>query len=563
MSRGTTIAVVVALFLALCGGVVATSYWFRASQSKAAQADIDRHGQGHDDHGEGNHHEQDDDHHGQAAEGGNHEDHEHAAQPEHDDEGMGQLNEKERKELGIELATAGPGKLAVQIDLPGEIVLNEDRVAHIVPRAPGIVREVLKNVGDGVRVGEVMAWLESAELGQAKVDYLATWAELGCCTIDLTRAQEVHDNTVKFLKMLESSPSLEMLRAMNGMVMGDNRSALVSSYSERVFSRDAYLREKSLFEKKIASARDYQAAESAFKKADAQYAATRDTIAFKVRRDLLEGKRAQQGREIELKGAEGRLYVLGLTSVEIRQLERLAQGQTSSTREATQCNDPNCKECAKRKSKSPHLVNVGLRGDDERLAWYPLRAPFDGTVIQKHLTLGEKHSDDQGAFTIADLSSVWVDIRVYQKDLPYIKKGQSVGILASGSKRSAEGKVRFVGPIVDEKTRTGLARVVLPNPGGQWRPGLFIKATISVSQDDAPVVIPKTALQRIDEESIVFVDGDGGLKSTPITLGRDNATHVEVVSGLTPGQRYVVQGAFELKAKIVTSGLGAHAGHGH
>ena len=93
---------------------------------------------------------------------------EHGDHGEHDPEPALHLSEHERHELGIKVATAGPGTIATRIIFPGEIVLNADRVAHIVPRAPGIVREVLKSVGDAVTAGEVMAWLESTELGEAR-----------------------------------------------------------------------------------------------------------------------------------------------------------------------------------------------------------------------------------------------------------------------------------------------------------------------------------------------------------------------------------------------------------
>jgi cobalt-zinc-cadmium efflux system membrane fusion protein len=127
----------------------------------------------------------------------------------------------------------------------------------------------------------------------------------------------------------------------------------------------------------------------------------------------------------------------------------------------------------------------------------------------------------------------------------------------------AQGTIAYVAPVVDEKTRTALARVVLPNPDGQLRPGLFVNAEISVGQESASVVIPKSAVQRMGEKTVVFLDTPDGFKPAPVSLGRSNEARVEVLSGLVAGQRYVTQGAFELKAKIVTSGLGAHAGHGH
>ncbi|MCP4246762.1 MAG: efflux RND transporter periplasmic adaptor subunit [bacterium] len=200
---------------------------------------------------------------------------------------------------------------------------------------------------------------------------------------------------------------------------------------------------------------------------------------------------------------------------------------------------------------------------EERLAWYPLRAPFDGTVIERHLTLGEKHSDEFGAFTIADLTSVWANLAVYQKDLPYVREGLEVTFAVGGGMPQVRGRIAYLAPVVDEKTRTALARVVLPNDRGDLRPGLFVSAELSIGQEHAPVVVPKSAVQRMGEQSVVFLDTDEGFTPAPVALGRSNESGIEILSGLAVGQRYVTEGAFELKAKIVTSGLGAHAGHGH
>jgi RND family efflux transporter MFP subunit len=402
-------------------------------------------------------------------------------------------------------------------------------------------------------------------LGEAKVDYLAKWAALGSSMVDLTRAREVHHNTLQLLTLLDSSPSLDTLRETKIGPMGDNRSVLVSAYAEFVFAKAAYARERPLFEKKVASEQDYQAVEMALKKAGALYVATRDSIDFQIRRDLLEEERTQQVREIELQGARRRLYVLGLTSDEIVELERFAESQANRARRNAICNDPHCETC-NHVSTTPadeDLSEDEVQAAEERLAWYPLRAPFDGMVIEKHLTLGEKHNDDSSAFTVADLSSVWVNVAVYQKDLPHVRKGMKVTVSAGGSTPAMDGAIGFVAPIVDERTRTALARVVLPNPDGAIRPGLFVNARIAVGQEVACVVVPKSAVQRMGEQPVVFLDTDGGFKPAPVELGRSNESRIEILAGLLVGQRYVTQGAFELKAKIVTSGLGAHAGHGH
>ncbi len=541
MRNRTTLAILVAAVAVL--GI--SNAWSRFSRDGYAMAQ-------HDDHDGHDHGDHDDD-----------EPDEHDDRDDHAAESVVRLTSDERVKFGVTVATAGSGQLTALIRLPGELALNADRVAHIVPRAPGIAREVLARVGDNVRAGEVMAWLESAELGTAKVDYLAKLAEVSCCTVDLARAQTVHDNTVQLLGVLKSSPSLETLRDMSGTAMGENRSILVSAYAELVLAEAAYLRERPLFEKKIASERDYQTAEAEFKKADALYAATRDSIDFKILRDLLEAKRSRRIREIELTGARRRLFLLGLTTEGVAELDDQAQLQNPPTTQQVACTDPNCKNCAQHGAGVSDSGNVDLHKAEERLAWYPLRAPFDATVIEKHLVLGEKHGGESDAFTVADLASVWVNIAVYQKDLPHVAKGMAVTISAGTGMPSVHGTIAYLAPVVDEKTRTALARVVLPNPDGRLRPGLFVSAEISIGQKGAPVVIPKSAVQRVADTRVVFLDTAEGFVATPVEVGRSNESSIEILSGLVAGQSYVTHGAFELKAKIVTSGLGAHAGHGH
>jgi membrane fusion protein, heavy metal efflux system len=503
------------------------------------------------------------DHEAEAALDEGHEGHDH--EEGHSDAIM--LTEAEKRAVGIAIATASAGSLEADRVFPGKIAVNGDRLAHIVPTAPGIVREVTKSLGDRVQAGEVMAWIESAELGEAKVDYLAKLTELGCCTIDLSRAQEVHDNTRALLALLETSPSLDALQKMNGTPTGENRGRLVSAYAEYVFAKAAYEREKPLFEQKISSQEELLAAERAFKTADAQHAAVRDTVAFAIKRDLLEANQAQQVREIELEGAERRLHVLGLATEDIERIQAIAEGKAPEPVEDAEpaeaaahvCTDPNCTGC----KNDPKPAIDKTQSDSERLAWYPLRAPFDGTVIDKHITLGEKRADDTLAFTVADLSTVWLDFDVYQKDLSAVRKGQRVLVTGAPGNLPEEGTIAYVAPLVEEQTRTVLARVVLPNPDGLWRPGLFVEARISEGGRNAAVTVPKTAVQRVAGEPVVFVETDGGYESVPVAIGHSDKTHIEVRSGLRPGQRYVARGAFELKAKVVTSGLDPHAGHGH
>ena len=476
---------------------------------------------------------------------------------EHAGEGILHLSPEQREEFGIRLAEAGPGVVSKTIVLPGEVKLNADRVVHVVPRVPGIVRSVEKGVGQRVAAGEILAWLESAEMGTAKIDYLAKWTEAECCTMDLRRAEEIHDNTLALLKLLETQPTIEELRESNGQALGENLGKLLAAYADYVRAQADYERDRALAEKKIASSKDLQVAESELKKSEADYWATRESLAFQVRRDLLEARQTRRLHEIELKGARRRLIVLGLSADDIQRLEQAAVKQPAGEQVA-ECGDPNCKGCSRQSSEDASLEEI-----EDKLAWYPLRAPFEGMIIEKHIALGEKLDDATDAFVIADLSTVWIDFNVYQKDLANVVEGRSVMILDANGTSPVEGMVAYMSPVVDTSTRTALARVILQNEKGLWRPGLFVQVHIALNGEEAVVAVPKDAVQRLGAEAVVFVEEGEGVKAMPVILGRENTTHVEVLAGLTRGQRYVTHGAYDLKAQMLTSGLDPHAGHGH
>ena len=190
-------------------------------------------------------------------------------------------------------------------------------------------------------------------------------------------------------------------------------------------------------------------------------------------------------------------------------------------------------------------------------------APFDGTVIEKHITLGETIAADQSVFTIADLSTVWIDLSVYQKDLGKIRGGQKVAITAAPHEAHATTTViDFVQPLVGEATRTALARIIMPNPDGRWTPGTFVTGSVVREEVAVAVRVPNTAIIPLDdEESVIFVQTPEGFVPRPVRTGRSNHRFVEVLAGLEPGERYVAEGAFSLKAELGKDAFGD--GHGH
>lgn len=193
----------------------------------------------------------------------------------------------------------------------------------------------------------------------------------------------------------------------------------------------------------------------------------------------------------------------------------------------------------------------------ESLAPYELKTLLEGTVIEKHLTRGEAVNRDTPTFVVADLSTVWVELSVYQQDMGQVRVGSPVRVTVAHGLPQAEGMISYVTPTIDEASRTATARVVLPNTDGVWRPGMFVTARV-LEAAEVPVLVPTTALQTVEQRSVVFVETDEGFEARPVTLGRRGETHAEIVAGLSPGERYAASNSFLLKAEL---GKGAAEHH--
>lgn len=182
---------------------------------------------------------------------------------------------------------------------------------------------------------------------------------------------------------------------------------------------------------------------------------------------------------------------------------------------------------------------------------FELRAPFDGVIVEKHLSVGEAVQDSTQVFTISDLRSVWAEMRVAASDLPAVRVGEKATVRATAFDSSATGEVAYVGSLIGQDTRTAPARITLPNPDGVWRPGLFVNVELTASSQQVPLAVASAAIQRLEgTQTVVFVPVQGGFRAQPVRVGRADARTTEVLEGLRPGQSYVAEGSFVLKAEL-------------
>lgn len=348
------------------------------------------------------------------------------AHEEHEERSV-KLTEDQVKKAGIAVQVAGPAKLQAAAEFTGEIRFNEDRTAHVVPRMAGVAEQVVANLGQSVRKGEVLAVIASNSLSE-------------------------------------------------------QRSELLTAQERRDAARVTYEREKKLWQEKISAEQDYLQAQSALREADI------------------------------------------------------------AVRNATQ-----------------KLAAVGATGSSVNLNRFELRAPFDGTVVEKHLALGEAVKEDASIFTVSDLRTVWAEFNVAPKDLATVRVGQRVSVSSTAFESKVQGTISYVGALLGEQTRTARARVTLTNPDGAWRPGLFVTVSVYGENQDVALTVPADAVQTIENQTMVFKAVSGGFEALPVKVGRSDGRVAEVVSGLKAGDQVASKNTFFLKSELGK----ASAGHEH
>jgi cobalt-zinc-cadmium efflux system membrane fusion protein len=233
----------------------------------------------------------------------------------------------------------------------------------------------------------------------------------------------------------------------------------------------------------------------------------------------------------EAKAAEDRLHLLGMTENE---LSAIGKGHTISSKVA-------------------------------------IYAPVSGTVIERHLTLGEVVEPVKPLFVIADLSNLWVIADIPENDVSKIGKGQMVSVIASSyPDKEFTGSVTYISDTVDPATRSVKIRAEVTNPpsppfvkggqGGILKPEMFSTVKIGTGRMEA-LAVPESAVQREGDKTVVFVaESENTFQKRVVTLGPEVDGYHQVLSGLESGERIVTKGAFILKSEGMK---GEMEEHGH
>lgn len=274
-------------------------------------------------------------------------------------------------------------------------------------------------------------------------------------------------------------------------------------------------------------------ARARYRVAEERYRREKDLYADRIvsEQDMLEAEAVAREVEADLRAAEQTLRLYGLTEEEV----------------------------------------AGLEGNGGAASLHPVHAPLSGRVVEKHAVPGELVEPSHGLFTVADLSTVWVWIDVYEQDLHRVAPGDPVEVrFDAWPGETFTGRLVYLGDRVHRETRTVRARVDLPNPEGRLRPGMFARVRMEADrrsrgeaeEPPAALAVPQAALQRSEDGFVVFIArGSGRFERREVVTGRRAGGYVEILSGLDEGEDVVTQGAFLLESQASADQLGGHHHH--
>jgi len=366
---------------------------------------------------------------------------EHGETEEHSGEsgaGVVRLTKEQVATARIASEVAATRAVSSEIQATAEIVPPDDGIARVGSKISGRITRLPVPVGAMVKAGQLIAVVDSPELGTTKAEYLGAAAQSR-------------------------------------------------------LTRETADREKILFEKKISSEQDYRVAEA-------------------------EATKARAAKE----AAEARLHTLGFSET---QLQRFTAEQHAS---------------------SSIMVT----------------SPIAGVVVERPVSLGQVIQPEDTVGVIMDLRSVWMQVDAYERDLAQLALGQKVTAqVPAWPEREFAGDIQAIGAVVDRTSRTVKVRVVIPNPDGALKPGMFAKVKLAGSKGEPRqgLFVPSAAVQRDGDKFIVFVpvsETEFQLREVETSVSADG--WVQITRGVVAGEKVVTTGAFQLKSEARRESFGGH-----
>ena len=435
------------------------------------------------------------------------------------------LTAEKLEAAGIESEAAERAALPVEVAVAGLIEPNPDRFVQIRPRVVGIVRSVAVQPSEVVPAGTVLATLESAEVGTARLELRSRQLDLEIVRTEAEWKSEVAGNIEALAAALDKkTPASTLEKTFAGCPIGTHRAELLSAYADLEIASHEEVRQEDLFRRKIVGEHPMMLAVHGRESAQAKFEAELEQNRYDAAQEKRLADQRVRRAEAAVIDAAKRLEILGVT--------------------------------AEAADRVPVAGDPASASGVEDVAAYPLHAPFEGTILERSAVISQRAEPTDVLFTLGDLRTVRIVANVPESTLGLLPglEGRPVAFTAAAYPgRTFEAKVLYTGAAVDPATRTVRLVAEAPNAEGFLRPSMFVRIALAGREAEPAVTVPAGALVEVDGRPGVFRPEAGGRTFTfrPVEPGRESAGRRAILSGLEPGDRVVAAGAFLLKSELV------------
>jgi cobalt-zinc-cadmium efflux system membrane fusion protein len=436
------------------------------------------------------------------------------------------LPEGKLKTAGIRVEPARVVDLPAAVEVTGMIEANPNRRVDIRPRVSSIVRSVNVSPSQKVKAGEVLAILESADVGTARLNVQARQLDLSIARTEAEWKSEIAANVEALIPELrKSTPAATLEKQFAAKPLGAHRAELLSAYADLEIASHEETKQSELYKKKIVGEHPAFLALHMRESAQAKFEAALEQVRYDAGIQKRLGDQQVRRAEAGVIDAAKRLQLLGVKEGSADPLAPTGEDPTRSVA-------------------------------DDDLAAYALRAPFDGTIVSATAVYSQRAEPADVLFTLADLSTIWVVANIPESDfsvLPALKDATIRVTAVAYPGRRWDAKVLFTGAMVDPTTRRLRLVAETADADGLLRLGMFVQIRLDSPTTERHLTVPSGAVIEVDGRPAVFVPGREGHAFTlhPVTPGREAQGRQVIAAGLKPGDQVVSVGAFTLKSELI------------
>lgn len=478
------------------------------------------------------------------------------------------LAEEQQKQINLKTERVALGDAHQMLVAPGRVAPDETRYAQITPRAAGVIRTVVAVIGQEVRAGDLLATVDSPEVGRARLALYTQTQALEVAQAQADWQETVYNNAVEFAQCMRRGDAPEEVQhRFEHRAIGNDRERLMTAYANYRLAKAALGRKRGLYDQKIISDQLLEQARVQLDVSLASYQALMDQVEYQAKLALTRARQAMRQAETAVRVAREQLRILGVRAGEgtikpsdivESNIAQQAPGDGSPGGDKTPSTDASPPPVEDEKGvvllERFRTPDGKLVVEETPVSTYSLRAPFDGTIIDRQIIVPGVYVDTtRPVFTLANLSTVWVEASVHEEDFDMLtgtRGGQVRFRSPAYPDHDFEGEVIYTGDLVDEKSRTVKLLARAKNPDRMLKLGMFVEIKILNRETRPTLQIPATALLSDGERAFVYVKtGPEHFERREVMTAEADQGRVTVNSGLTAGEEVVTEGAYHIKAK--------------